>query len=342
MTRDTLEHGGKSESEMESTEFNDIYGQSPSDIDRGDQYKSAPQDGLTQPDLLASVDRQFDQRVIEAVESNSQLLHQLLEQFSYLQEVVTADQPPTSSALESQASAAEISSGTDQLYDQIDELNRRIEELEQQNSDLASQVASTNVREVVSGNGSGEALSWEDRKQLILEQMEADTFDAEAFVSDLQPDSMGVSESEPEGPCEFVERLSAELERLTTDLASREEEVHELRCLLDDQSQTHGSGIAVGAAAIAGLIDEDDLVVQERERLRVLQAEWEEKFRQGEIEASLERAKLSRERQEIAKIKSDLEERLEQLRRESQHIQESGGGTSRKWLAKLGLSDDRD
>ena len=48
------------------------------------------------------------------------------------------------------------------------------------------------------------------------------------------------------------------------------------------------------------MIDENELVVQERERLQMLQVEWEEKFREGEIQASLERAKLSRERQELA------------------------------------------
>ena len=41
------------------------------------------------------------------------------------------------------------------------------------------------------------------------------------------------------------------------------------------------------------------------------------------------------------KIKTDLEERLEDLRRETQHLKENGSGTSRKWLAKLGLHDDQ-
>ncbi len=123
-------------------------------------------------------------------------------------------------------------------------------------------------------------------------------------------------------------------------MAKREDEVHELRCLLDHQSETRDGGIAIGAAAIAGMIDEDQLVVQERERLQMLQAEWEEKFRQGEIQASLERAKLSRERLELANTKADLEEQLEHFRRESRQRQENDSGSTRKWLAKLGLSDD--
>ena len=98
--------------------------------------------------------------------------------------------------------------------------------------------------------------------------------------------------------------------------------------------------MAIGAAAIAEMIDSDELVQQERERLQLLQAEWEEKFRQGEIEASLERAKLSRERQELAKKQAELEEQLEHARRESRHANENGSASKRRWLVKLGLSDD--
>lgn len=287
-----------------------------------------------------TVDRQDDQSIIDAVQSNAQLLQRLLEQFSSLQYAITSDERPIGSAFESSLVAApQLDGESEQLRARIEELESQVTELEQQNSDLASKVANSNVRQVVSTNGSdsNEVLSWEDRKQLILEQMEADTFDAETFVAELQSETVDDSE----GPVEFVSRLSAELKRLAGELAKREDEVHELRCLLDDQSQTcDGGGVAIGAAAIAGLIDEDALVVQERDRLQTLQVEWEEKFRQGEIQASLERAKLSRERQEIAKIKADLEEQLEHARRESQQSQENGSGTSRKWLAKLGLSED--
>ena len=60
----------------------------------------------------------------------------------------------------------------------------------------------------------------------------------------------------------------------------------------------------------------------------------------SEIEASLERAKLSRERQELAKKQAELEEQLEHLRREARHKDEGGSSSSRRWLVKLGLSDD--
>jgi predicted nucleic acid-binding Zn-ribbon protein len=331
MARKTRKHSQKNASVTESSAFDQTGDHSLSD--RGDQEQ------LPQENNQPTEDHQDDRRVIDAVESNTQLLQQLLEQFSCLQEVVAADEPLIRSEFESsQVAASELDAESEQLRDRIEELENQVAELEHQNSDLASRIANSNVRQVVSTNGSDSngALCWEDRKQLILQQMEEDTFDADAFVADLQSDSA----DDLEGPIEFVERLSSELERLAAELAKREDEAHELRCLLDDQSETRDGGIAIGAAAIAGMIDENELVVQERLRLQMLQAEWEERFRQGEIKASLERAKLSRERQELAKTQADLEEKLEHFRRESRHSQETGSGTSRRWLAKLGLNDD--
>ena len=57
-----------------------------------------------------------------------------------------------------------------------------------------------------------------------------------------------------------------------------------------------------------------------------------------QIEASLERAKLSRERLDLSRKNSELEERLEHIRRENRNGDESGT-PSRRWLTKLGLSD---
>ena len=332
MARKTRKRIRTSESVVVSTALNELGDRS--DSDQGEQ------DQLTLANNQSAEDLQGDRRVIEAVESNTQLLQQLLEQFSCLQAVLASDEPLIEPELESsQVAASNFDPETEQLRDRIYDLENQVAELEQQNGDLASKVASSNVRRAVStsSSDSSDSLSWEDRKQLILEQMEEDVFDAEAFVANMQCDSADASED----PFEFLERLTAEVERLSAELARREEEVRELRCLLDHQSETRDGGIAIGAAAIAGMIDEDQLVVQERERLQILQAEWEEKFRQGEIQASLERAKLSRERLELANTKADLEEKLEHFRRESRQRQEGDSGSPRKWLAKLGLSDDR-
>lgn len=240
-------------------------------------------------------------------------------------------EPPENSLLEDALRRLDESAEENsQLREQLHELQAQLAELEQQNDDLASQVAGSNIRKSVSDDHSDctEALSWEDRKALILQQMESDSFDSQAFVEKLSSESAEEAANDPAG---YVEQLHREMQR-------RDEEINELRCLLEQQGGAREGDVAIGAAAIAQMVDSDELVQEERRRLQQLQAEWEEKFRQGEIAASLERAKLSRERQELARKNEELEEQLAHLRRECRSV-EAGGGPSRRWLAKLGLSE---
>ncbi len=233
---------------------------------------------------------------------------------------------------------------------QLASLERERDSLEQQNQELASKLANQSVRKSVqtSNSSTNDALSWEERKKLILQQMESDTFDTEAFVSDLQSNHTIQSQSSADGlvldPVAYIEQLCTELERRNNELKAKNEEIGELHCLLEQQGGARAGGLAIGAAAIAQMMDSDELVSEERERLKQLQAEWEEKFRKGEIEASLERAKLSRERQELAKREAELEEQVEHMKRELRLVTESsnsGTGSSRRWLQKLGLGEPR-
>ena len=159
--------------------------------------------------------------------------------------------------------------------------------------------------------------------------MEEDSFDADQFAASLNAEVQAVNET----PAAFIDRLRLEIE-------NRDDQIAELRNLLDQQAETRSDGIAIGASAIADMLDSDELIAHERGKLQLLQAEWEEKFRAGEIEASLERAKLSRERQEVFAKKQELDLQSEQLQREYRQVSASGGGNSRRWLAKLGLADD--
>ncbi len=269
------------------------------------------------------------------VESNGRLLELLLNRVGDLSDALATQDGATANG----AASGDAAYGGDDAYyqQQIDEYEGRITELERQNEELASRVASDNVRKTVAcaDSGSNDALSWEDRKRQILEQMEDDAFDAESFVSDLQQDAG--DDGQPLDAEGYLDQLHSEQERLRDELNRRDDEVQELRHLLEQQSGTREGGVAVGAAAIAQMVDSDELVQQERERLSTLQEQWEEKFRQGEIELSLERAKLSRERLELARKNSELEEQLERLRREAETAE--SGAPSRRWLAKLGLSD---
>ena len=275
---------------------------------------------------------------MDAVRSNTDLLHELLAQLTDVQLLVDASGCGNqkfghegTGDPRAEASDSERQSEAGRLWQKIQHLESKISELQTQNEELAAKIATSKIHETAPANSleAGEMLSWEERKRLILLQMEEDSFDANQFAASLSSEI----KSGKETPAAFIDRLRAEIEH-------RDEEIAELRNLLDRQAETRSDGTAIGASAIADLLDTDELIVQERMKLQQLKVEWEEKFRQGEIEASLERAKLSRERQEISAKKQELELQLEQLQREHRQANAAGGSGSRRWLVKLGLAEE--
>src|SRR5207302_4616134 len=125
------------------------------------------------------------------------------------------------------------------------------------------------------------------------------------------------------------------IRRADAAVALKEREIEQLQNLLEEQSSSVGS-MAVGAAAVAEVLDQDEIVRQERQNLQVLQDEWREKLRHAEVEISVQRAKLARQQ-------AELEERARQLDQQSHHDPAEEGGdrkekpTRGRWLRRLGL-----
>ena len=109
----------------------------------------------------------------------------------------------------------------------------------------------------------------------------------------------------------------------------------------DRNESDHDSGVASGsgAASSTNTLDADTMVREEREKIREIQQDWEARFRESEIAASLERARISRERRALSLKNAELEEQLIHFRRESEENRKAGISGSRRWLAKLGLHD---
>ena len=280
------------------------------------------------------------QTLTRQCQSNTETLHEMLEKISSIHSLIvshTPDEIGTHASGSPNDSEEQLRTDIDDLQAAIIELEKKNNELAQQNDDLESRLANHSVESSLGNNEAtcNETMSWEDRKQMMLRQMEAESFDADAFVDSLN----GQTSDEIIDPIQYVEELQNELDRRDKEVERREQQVQELQYLLDQQSETREGGIAIGAAAITEMYDTDELVRDERERLQQMQEEWEEKFRQAEIEASLERAKLSRERQEVASKLADLEEQLAHAKRESRHSTTDDGAGSRRWLAKLGLAE---
>ena len=179
------------------------------------------------------------------------------------------------------------------------------------------------------GAASGGALDWEAQKQRMLAQLD-DDFDED----DEQDDA---------------DRLTVEGTIRITDqvVTDKEQEIAELEKKLEELSSGQGQAnsldnVAVGASAIAEMLDQDELIKQERENLVRIQEEWHEKLRKAEIDISVERAKIARE-------KSQLEDRLQTFESQrAQHQQDEQAGCSSdspkrssgsRWLARLGLNE---
>ena len=93
------------------------------------------------------------------------------------------------------------------------------------------------------------------------------------------------------------------------------------------------------AAAIDQAIDVDVAVREERQRLQQLQEEWREKLRQAEIELSVERASLARQRAELEDRIRPAPGDLPQAPGTATATDDAPPPTRGHWLAKMGLSE---
>jgi len=129
-----------------------------------------------------------------------------------------------------------------------------------------------------------------------------------------------------EGTIQITDRIIADKDQLIARLQKQ---------LLEEQASRPVAPVV--HAEVAQHLDKDEAVSQERDRLKSLQTEWRENLRQAEIDISLERAKLARERAEI-------EEKM-RLYRDNDETAPNGGSTEKskpvrgRWLARLGLKD---
>jgi hypothetical protein len=137
------------------------------------------------------------------------------------------------------------------------------------------------------------------------------------------------------------ERASVQKTIAATDrvVADKDREIAELRAALE----LHGPQSAAEIEAAREreqILDGDEVVAAERQRLAALKTEWEGKLRAAELEFSVERAKLAREQ-------AALRERMFELQSASPPAGSHDGPIDvnkprRRWLSALGLHDEAD
>ena len=281
----------------------------------------AVEEGQTQEELKIIAKRVLEKADARETELSLEV-SQLHDQLQFLQSEL-ADARAHNANLDPDESDLRVQ--IEQLRSQLLEARHESVELRMQSNDLGARLAKY---QGASSGQKSETLSWEQRKEALLQQLEAETH------SEAPCDPRKVLEIE-----KIVEQTDAEIHR-------RDQEIADLKTLIEQQSIAH-DGMAIGVAAVAEMIESDAMIVSERLRLKELREEWEQKQRQAEIEMSMERAKLARERLELQdKIRAfddsnkDNASQSDEDKKASKSGTSGTSGTRGRWLARLGLRDE--
>ncbi len=272
----------------------------------------AVEDGQTQAEL-----KTIAQRVLEKTDARETELglevSQLNDQLQFLQSELSDAKARN---YDSNCEESDVRIQIEQLRSQLLDARHEAVELRMQSNDLGSRLAKY---QGVSNGQKSESLTWEQRKEALLQQLEAETH--------------------AETPCDPRKVLEIErvLEQTSNEIDRRDREIADLKALLEQQSFAH-DGMAIGVAAVAEIIESDAMIVSERLRLKELREDWEQKQRQAEIEMSMERAKLARERLDLQeKTRTYDDNNISQTDEEKKNSKAASRG---KWLARLGLRDE--
>jgi hypothetical protein len=208
--------------------------------------------------------------------------------------------------------------GYEKVLDEARGLRSRVQELEQQ---LARRERSVERPCSLSGG----VLDWEAEKRRIVARLEAET--AEQTDADGDQQRLQIREM-----VEKTDRI----------IADKQAEIEALQQVLQNQTSNLGS-LAVGAAAVGDLLDKDAVVREERENLRRLKQQWEQRMREAEIETSIERASIARQRVE-------LEDRIKMFEARQSRVPSANADAAGRpdkpvrgrWLARLGLKEPQE
>ncbi len=176
-------------------------------------------------------------------------------------------------------------------------------------------------------------MDWETQKKLLMAQLEQDS---EQATPEQAAERLRIEEV-----IRATDKLIAEKDKA---IAEMQTEVIELRRLLENQSDNIGQ-YAVGASAIAGMLDTDELITLERENLKSLQENLREQLRKAEVDISLERAKVARDRLELEDRIAKFEEERTQIAQASSNGGSAPGdknakkNAGSKWFNRMGLGN---
>jgi hypothetical protein len=209
--------------------------------------------------------------------------------------------------------------------EQMSELQRRFElavedvrELKTKNAELEARLASKKVSHADGSGGGGS--DWESMKKRLLASLEEATDDSD-------------------NPLPEKERItiSDTIEMTDAVVADKDREIEQLKAQLAEASEH--SRVAEAdheQQEINELLDGDAIIAEHRQRIALLEREMEDKLRAAELELSVERAKVAREKVELEDLRVEIDSR----RPAAPASTAAPAQPRRRWLSKLGISSD--
>jgi hypothetical protein len=219
--------------------------------------------------------------------------------------------------LSQRAQAAE-SETTNDLERRLEMALDELREAKRTNMELEIKLTKSRGSDASSSASMNTGLDWEAQKQRLLASLEADESDDEDAIAERHS---------IEGTIRITDQIVAKKDEELALLKQRLEE-------LELNPRTSGAK----DKAVAEILDRDEIIQQEREKLKQLHAEWREKIGKAETDLSVERAKIARERAELANRMQSYQATA-QSRTSSNEPSDAGKPVRGRWLSRLGLKD---
>jgi hypothetical protein len=201
-------------------------------------------------------------------------------------------------------------------------VEQELQRLEEKNAQLQQELAKSRstTTDLARQPRQPGRLDWEAEKRRILAALE--------------------EEGDGDDQAQREERLKlAEVVQTTGEvIAAKDRTIGELSTRLEEQSG-HAAEMARAALPVEQTMTKDAALREERERLKLLQGQWQEKIRQAEVELALERAKIARQRADLEGHAPTAADGASEPPRASDTDQPAEPTTRRRWMARLGLTD---
>ena len=209
---------------------------------------------------------------------------------------------------------------------QRSDLQRRFElavedvrELKTKNAKLEAQLAAAGTKSPIHADVGG--MDWESQKRRMLAAL-AESSEAEEDEARRQ------ERITIEATIEITDEVVAEKDRQIVELTAR------LEADASSLSQTSESSDRYDPK-VTELLDSDEIIAAHRKQAAELERQMDEKLRAAELEISVERAKLARQKAELETLRATLDSQQQSY--DANGGAQAGGAPRRRWLSKFGI-----